>query len=272
MDHKELSPKGTRVLTSNDEIKECHDAEGNYEVALQDQHTLALDLDFIKALAAPTTLTADVDIGDTVISLTSVTGFVAGCVVGLFSPDGFFYFGEQVGAPATLDITLDTPVDKAFSLTDTTVICASKNMAVNGAVTTQIFQIGPVGGGTEVEIDITRILGYLQDDVAMSDDKFGGGSALTKGIVLRHNNGSINNLWNAKTNGRLALICGGDFNYTDKAPATSFGARFRNSYAGTEKHGVTIRLEPGDILELLVQDDISGQEVFNMMAQGHVVD
>ena len=246
------------------------ESNGAIPVNIPDQHSLALDLNFIKAQAAPTTLISDTAPGDTSISLTSTTGFVDDCVVGLFNPDGFFYFGRQLGAPSGSDINLDTPIDKVFSNSNTTVVCASDNMAVDGSVTTQIFQIGPVGGTTGVEIDITRVMGYIQDATAMDDAKFGGIPALTKGIVLRHNNDIINNIWNIKTNGGFGLMCF-DLNYSEKAPAGSFGVRFRNTYAGQAKHGVTIRLEVGDILELLVQDDLTGLEAFNMMAQGHIV-
>ena len=78
-------------------------------------------------------------------------------------------------------------------------------------------------------------------------------------------------IWNAKTNGELALICASDFYYTDKAPAGQNGARFRNTFSGQDKHGVTIRLAPGETLELVVQDDLTLLSVFNMMAQGHFV-
>lgn len=242
---------------------------GGLAVNIQDQHSLALDLKFIQAQGSPTMLSSSIAPDDLTIDVDSTVGFVSGNTVGIFSTTGIFYFGTQIGAPAGSTITLDTPIDKAFAAGDN-VITAVSDMAVNGAATTQIFQIGPVGGATAVEIDITRFMGYLQDGTAMDDAKFGGITALTNGIVLRINDGAMQNLWNAKSNADLALLTF-DFMYTDKAPAGSFGARFRNSYAGPEKHGVTIRLAPGDILELLIQDNLTGLEQFKMMAQGHVV-
>lgn len=243
---------------------------GSSPVSIQDQHTLMLDLNFIQSLGA-TTLNGAIAPDDTSILLTDSTGFVDGDIIGIFSPTGIFYFGGQIGAPVADVISLDTPIDKIFP-DGSAVIRATNNMNVNGSGTIQIFQVGPVGGGTGLEIDITRIAGYMQDGTVMDDGKFGGVAALTKGIVLRHNNTVIDNKWNAKTNGELALICASDLNYTLKPPSgTSYGLRFRNSFAGPEKHGVTVRLLPGDTLELLIQDDLTGLEVFNMMAQGHVV-
>ena len=251
------------------EITAPLESNGAVPVNIQDQSSLALDLRFIQAQGAPTTISAQADPEDTTITLTSTAGFVDGNIVGLFTAGGLFYFGRQIGAPAGSVITLDTPIDQTFAVGSNT-ITAIDNMNVDGSGTTEIFQIGPVGGGTGVEIDITRLLGSIADNLAMDDGKFGGISALTNGVVLRHNNSIINNIWNMKSNGDLGLLCF-DIAYTDKAPAGENGFRFRNTYAGQDKHGVTIRLEPGDTLEILIQDDLTDLTSFCMMAQGHVV-
>lgn len=244
---------------------------GNVEVEVQDPHTRALDLEFLRPLiAAPfTTLSASASVEDKTIDVTSTTGFADGVVVGLSTAGGLFYFGHQVGAVSGSTVTLDTPLDSAFA-SGSSAFPANRNMNVNGSVTTQIFQIGPVGQGTGIAVDITRIMGYIQDGTAMDDSLFGGIAELTNGIVLRVNNSVIQNYWNCKTNGQLRLLCF-DANYADRSPAGSYGFNFRNTYAGQGKHGVTIRLEPGDKLELLVQDDLTGLEAFHMMAQGHYV-
>jgi hypothetical protein len=248
------------------------ESNGAIPVNVQDQHTLALDLFFIKQNNA-TTLNGAISPDDTTITLTDTTGFVDGVRVGIFSSTGIFYFGQQVGAPSGSDITLDSPIDRAFADGDN-VIAATKNMNVSGSIgSPQIFQVGPVGAGTGVDIDITRITGYIQDGgtPGMDDSKFGNiAGGLTNGVLLRVNNTIMSNIWNVKTNGEFGILCY-DTAYTPKAPSGSEGFRFRNTYAGQAKHGVTLRLEPGDTLELLVQDDLTGLEVFNMMAQGHVV-
>jgi len=244
------------------------ESNGAIPVNIQDQHSLALDLNFIKQNNI-TDLDGAISPEDETITLTDTTGFVDGVIVGIFSSTGIFYFGKQVGAPAGNVITLDTPVDRAFADEDA-VISATNGMNVDGSGTTQIFQVGPVGAGTGVEIDITRIMGFIEDGTAMDDAKFGGITALTNGIVLRVNNTEISNVWNVKSNGEIGLLCF-DTEYTPKAPAGSYGFRFRNTYGGQNKHGVTLRLEAGDTLELLIQDDLTGLSSFNMMAQGHVV-
>ena len=166
-------------------------------------------------------------------------------------------------------VTIDTPIDFNYSSGSIT-FAANYHMNVDGSTTPQIFQVGPIGESVDLELDITRIMGYLQDDVEMDDAKFGGITALTNGVVLRRNNKYMTNFWNAKSNGELALLTY-DFEYAEKAKQGSYAARFRNTYAGPSKHGVTIRLEPGDILEVIIQDDLTDLEDFIMMAQGHVV-
>jgi len=246
------------------------EANGGTPVNVQDQTSRMLDLDFIKALAPPTTLVVDTAPGDRTIRVSNTAGFAAGVVVGITNVSGIFYFGEQVGALAGDVVTLDTPVDKIFDAATSNVIVASRDMAVDGSLTTQVFQIG--GFSTpDLRVDITRVHGYLQSGSAMDDSLFGSLAPLTYGIVLRKNDDIIENFWNAKTNGRLAKICGGDFNYTASAPAGSNGARFRNTFAGAEKHGVTVRLGAGETFEVLIQDDLTGLEAFEMMAQGHFV-
>ena len=243
---------------------------GAFPVNIQDQTTRALDLHFIQAQGAPTTLTAQANPEDKTITVTSTTGFIAGAVIGIFSGEGHYYFGKQVGAVAGQVVTLDTPIDRRFTTALSAVITATDQMAVDGSGTTQIFQIGPVGAAQGVDVDITRIMGYIQAGSAMDDTLFGNLSALTHGVVLRVNNDVITNTWNVKTNGELGLLCF-DSDPSDRAPSGSFGFRFRNTYAGQAKHGVVLRLKAGDTLEVLIQDKLDTLESFRMMAQGHVV-
>jgi len=244
------------------------ESNGAIPVNIQDQHSRALDLPFIKAKAPPTTLSADAITGEYTITVTSTTGFVDDSVIVLASGE-YFYIGRQLGAVAGNVVTLDTPLD--FNYTSGSIaFAANYHMNVDGSTTPQIFQIGPIGTAVDMELDITRIMGYFQDGSTMDDSKFGGIPALTNGVVLRRNNGVMTNFWNAKSNGELSLMTY-DFAYSEKAPAGSYGARFRSTYAGQGKHGVTIRLEPGDTLEVIIHDDLTNLEDFIMMAQGHVV-
>jgi hypothetical protein len=247
---------------------------GGVPVNVQDQTSRALDLDFLKVLAAPTTLSAPVSIGSYTIDVTSTTGFTAGEVVGISggtgTPAGQFYFGQQVGSVSGSTVTLDTPLDKAYP-SGANVFPATWKMNVNGSVTSQVFQIGPLGVGSGIEADITKIVGYLQSTSDMDDALFGSLAALTRGLSLRKNfgDGSYENLWTCKSNGGLALKCANNFAYTTKAPSGSYGARWVYSLSGSENHGVVARLAGGETLELLVQDNLTGLTVVRHAVHGH---
>lgn len=242
------------------------ESNGARPVNIQDQHSRILDLSFI-SLKGQTTLLSSASPEDETIDVSSTTGFVDGNTVGIFDTSGNFFFGHQIGPPVGDTVQLDRPLDIGYAA-GVNVITASHHMNIDGSVTRQVFQIGPIG--TEIEVDVTRVLGYLEDATSMDDAKFGGLPALTYGIQLRKNNGYIQNIWNVKTNGEIGLLCF-DSQYTARSPAGFYGFRFRNTFAGQSKHGVTIRLMPGEKLEILILDDLTGLTDFQMMAQGHVV-
>jgi hypothetical protein len=242
---------------------------GGFPVNIQDQTSKALDLDFIRSLGQ-NTLAVDTVVNATTITVTDSTGFAANNIIGIFDNAGNFYFGTQLGAPAGNVITVDTPLDRVFP-SGSNVIRATKDMkSVAGTLASPvIYQIGPIG--QDIEVDIVRVCGYIQAASAMDLAKFGDLTALTNGIVLRKSNGTNANLWNAKTNGRLKLLTGVDLDITDRAPGGSEGLNFRLTYAGQSKHGVALRLLASETLELLVQDNLTTLQAFEMVAQGHIV-
>lgn len=243
------------------------------DVNIQDQTTRPIDLYFSQALGAPTTLASPASTNDLTLSLTSSANFVDGAYIGILdAATGSFYFGTQVGAPVGNTVSIDTPIDFPFTA-GSTVIPTTTNMVVDGSTTTQVFQIGPIGAQAGISVDITRINIYIQSEDGMDDALFGSLDPLNLGVVLRVKNGQYYNLWNVKTNGDLGLICF-DTAYTEKVN-DYYGFRARNTFAGQSKHGVAIRLGPGETLEILIQDDLTvgnKMEVFNVMAQGHVVE
>lgn len=241
---------------------------GGLDINIQDQHTRALDLKFVRAIAIPTTLAADTVVDAHTVELTSAVGFVDGTHIIIAESGTKFYVGDQIGAPAGNVITLDSPMDRIYA-SGSAVIPASYDMAVDGSVTPVVFQVGSADSSTV--IDITRVMGYMEDNAVMYDTLFGSIAALTNGCVLRLSNGEKTNIWNVKTNADLALL-GYDLNYPTKVPSGTYSARFRVTYASQGKHGVTLRLAAGDTLEFIVQDDLTAISVFNLMAQGHIVE
>lgn len=257
---------------------------GSVDVNIQDQVTVPFDFFFVKVQGIPTTVAVEViPITSTTILYTVDVTDASGCSVGdyfgLFNSDSDInnraYFGEIQaisiggGTGGTDRITLDTPLDFSFQIGDTAA-CFSRDLAVDGSSTPQIFSV-QVGTGANQSIDITRFMVSMYTDSAVDLGSFGDLASLTNGLVLRRVNGKVNNIWNIKNNGELANITFDYDTYTASGQGQD-GCKFRNSYAGQDKHGVAIRLDPGDSLQLIVQDDISGLDQFRVIAEGHYVD
>ncbi len=228
--------------------------------------TPPVDVPFSKAVAAPSALAVAGSIDDLVVTADAGHGISANDDVGIFYNDRFYY-GKCLSV-ATNDITLDTPLDYAFPI-DSIIIGLNSNLAVDGSTTSQTFKVSSGAAGTLV-FDIHRIMFYIQDGTIMDDAKFGGITALTKGLVFRRVDGTTHNVFNVKSNGDLALLAY-DTDYHDKAPAGSYGFSTRITFGSDGKHGTIFRLEPGDDLEMIVQDDLTGLDVFKIMAEGKIV-
>lgn len=247
---------------------------GGVPVNIQDQTTRPLDLYFLQQKGIPTTLNAPTAIDDTTIIVTSRDSINAGDFIGIFSGtslEDHFYFAEVLSASADT-VELDSPLDFAFDSLDP-VISTSREMNVNGAGDFQTFSVTNGTAATTIEIDLTRILFHMITATGPNIAEFGDLTALTRGIVLRRNNGVKQNIWNAKSNGDfLTLMYDVSFYYAaGPGPQGSDGVGGRFSFAGQDKHGVTVRLAGGESLDLIIQDDLSGLTSFRMIAEGHIV-
>lgn len=241
---------------------------GGMAVNIQDQHTQIFDILF-EQTTNTTTLSSAASKGDKTLTLTSVTGFEDTKEVILLAADGVI-IANQVGAASGNDINIDTPLPYDIA-SDTVVFSAIVNMNVDGSSTSQSFKIGPIGS---TSVDVTNIAGVIQDATAMDGGTFGGLTALTEGIVFRHYDSSEDtfiNIWNAKTNGDLKLISKGNADYDDKGKSGSYQFNFVYELSGQENHGVTIRLDEGDYLEILIQDDLTGLTFFQILMMAHLV-
>jgi hypothetical protein len=267
---------GKRASTAPENIACVEDS--NLCVVVQDQTTPPLDLFFLKADGPPTTLATATSIDDTSIFVNTTTLFDVDDTVGVFSGadgEGRFYFGDALSVNATTgEIGLDTPLDFAFEVGDN-VIAASKEMNVDGSTTPQIFSIRSSAQqqASTLKVDVTRIMIQMITNGAVGLDKFGDiASGLTKGIVLRRNNGVVNNIFNVKTNAEFANLAYDFTPFIASNPGQDVnGFSTRLTFAGQDKHGVAIRLEGGDALELIIQDDLTSLLQFRIIAEGHIV-
>jgi hypothetical protein len=76
-------------------------------------------------------------------------------------------------------------------------------------------------------------------------------------------------MWNAKTNGDLKLKINNS-SYSDKAPAGQYS--FFAEWKLKDATGNVVRLNPGESLELLVQDNLLALISFEAYINGHEVD
>lgn len=246
--------------------------KSNIDVNVQDQTTKPLDLYFLAEDGAATTLSTGASAGDYDVVVTAVGGFTIGETIVLLSAAGAFYIGEILGI-STNTLSLDSPLDSDF-IPGSDAVPMTKNMNVDGSSTPVIFKIrGDIGSiDIPIKIDITRIMFQIISDDPAVFDKFGDiENGLTRGIVLRRNNGVMENIFNVKTNGDLSLIAFDTTPYDSALPTGVNGLSCRYTFAGKAKHGVTIRLDIDESLDLIIQDDLQSLVQFRIMAQGHVV-
>jgi hypothetical protein len=247
---------------------------GGGAVNLQDQTTAPVELFFTQAIGAPTTLTAATVKGTTtILDVASVASISVGNYLGLFSSvsgENRFYFGEVLAVNA-LQVTVDTPTDFAFQIGDP-VISQTRDLNVDGSGGTQIFGISP-GAGTGLVIDITKIKFSMVTTNAPDFDKFGDIVVPVgfKGLVLRSNNGVMNNIWNIKNNAEFDNIMT-EYLPLDTSKHGVNGISMTYTLTGQENHGVAVRLSGGESLQLLVQDALQTLLTLRAIGEGHVVE
>jgi hypothetical protein len=168
---------------------------------------------------------------------------------------------------ATDLITLDRPIDFAFAAATTLGRIVISNMAVDGSSTEQIFTVR----AGAVPFDITRIIVQMVHAAAGDDGKFGGITAISRGLVMRVVDGVQKTIFNWKTNGDIRNFCF-DLSYSDKAPGGENGTGARITFGGQAKHGVVIRLSGDDALQFIVQDNLTALTSLKIVAQGHEVE
>lgn len=253
-------------------ISGVEEENGNLPVVVQDQTTQPLDIFFVLPTGAETVLSVAPSIDDTDIDVNSAVGFSVGDLILLLSAQGRFYQGQIVAINSNT-LSLDTPLDFAFSIDDE-VIGLSKKMNIDGSTTSQTFKIrGDIGTvDIPVSIDITRIIGIMKTETTPQFGDFGDiENGLTKGIVIRSTNGVKKNLFNLKSNGEISNICYDLQIFSGGFFGDSNGLAFRITFAGQDKHGVAIRLAPDESLDCIIQDDLSSLVSFNLIAEGHIV-
>lgn len=244
------------------------ETNGGIPVNVQDQTTPPFALYFSKELATATTLAANTAIDDVAVTVTDSTSFVAGVYLGLFSGvsgEERFFFAEVL-SKAVDTLTLDTPLDFAFESGDP-IIALTRDLDVDGSTAPVVFRLA---GSGLVPIDVTRIMITMETSTTPDLALFGNITALTNGIVLRRVDGDTRNIWNIKRNMDFANLAY-DLQFYSSIGQGADGLTCRYTFAGQDKHGVAIRLEEGESLDLIVQDNLTGINQFRIIAEGHLL-
>jgi len=246
---------------------------GSLPVTLQDQGTPSVITKF-SILEQSTTTTADVAIGGYVLPVASVTGIAAGKYLSVFDPVGVRFTNFYVISVASLNVTVDTQIDFAYP-SGSYVDVQETNLAVNGSVTPVIAGIRNNAGaepppGIDLSVDITRLIFQIIATSAVDLTLFGDLAALTNGVMCRRRNVSYHNIFNVKTNGEIAGIMF-DHEIHTAAPHGIDGWVSRITFAGQSKMGVTQRIAIDEDMEVIIQDNIAGLTLFEIIAEGSVV-
>jgi hypothetical protein len=242
-----------------------------FEQVFQELRTTQPIISPLFRLTDEVTMNAE-SVGATSITVSDATNIADGTHLVLTDTGtGAFHICDVVGAPAGLLVTIDTPTGYPFgALSNVTV--GEHDMGVVGTLASPvIFQARvPLAIQSENAFDVFRTMFSATTSTVPTLANFGNGAALINGVVLRKKNanGTYWNVGNAKTNGELkAMMFDFELLNTQGSGADGFSGRF-----SLDKLGCVIRLEKGDDLELLVQDDLSAHVLtLGLLAEGSVV-
>ena len=216
-------------------------------------------------LLGETTLTAPTALNDTVISVTSVAGMAVGQQLTLYNVALDRVSFATILAINTLDLTIDSPLDVAYTVADTVVSFGSTDMAVDGSTTPVIFGIrNPTGEDVEFIVDLTRMIVTMELTSAGDYDEFGNIPRLTNGLLCRFTNGQNYNVFNVKDNREFDGLMY-DYKFISASGASPDGISGRFTF---EKLGSVVRLAPFEDLQFIVQDNLIALTEFNITVQG----
>lgn len=236
---------------------------GEVETVQRPQELLVRYLEFSQLTSGAIPINQSTGIGGYNVTLNVSHNVTIGDRVALI--EGTRIYGGFAMAVSGQIITLDTPIDFNYTTTGFAVTL-TRDLNIDGSLTPEIFQIGTV---ENITLDITRLVFEMNDKTEGDDTTFGGCSALTNGLVLRFVNNATYNIWNVKTNGEINKVAGGDFTYQSKAGPGNFGFTARSTFNGPDKLDTIIKIHEGEMLQIIVQDDLTCLDKFEIAVQGN---
>ena len=183
-------------------------ARGHLEVEVASQITPPTILSFSTEVNGEVALTVSAAAGDYVVNVSSVTDVVVGNHLVLTDNTNYRFYVGKILAINTLAVTVDSPVSAPFTIAESVVTFTSVAMNVDGSTTPVVFgaRTGEAASAplTALVIDLNRVLMGMITSSPVSLELFGNLTALTRGCLLRINNGdgTYTNLFNYSTANR----------------------------------------------------------------------
>lgn len=251
-------------------VTETNITNTNIDVSIQDQHSDII-IAKLSNIENQTTISANASIEDQTITVTDPTGFAVGKYLSIFDIISNRFYVGYIVAVAVNDTKIDSPLDFAYPV-GSFVTSGISDMAVDGSTLPVIFGLRNTTETIGITADITRVIITVLCTNAPTYATFGDLTKLVNGIVLRKIDGKFRNIFNIKTNGELQGLMY-DLSAADAVNPNQGqnGYVARLTFASPGKIGVVIRLAPGEDLQMIIQDDISDIELFEIVCEGHEV-
>jgi len=230
-------------------------------VSIQDPENISVNYYFYQ-LKATTNPTQSYTTGSSIINVANATGAIQNNVINIKTATRFYQ-----GLIKTINGTAITISPKInFDITSSTIVeFGDYNMNKNGSVTPVEFILEtPINTTWHVKTMNFSIL----DQTEMDDAKFGGLTALTNGLSLTKEDGVIENYWLIYSNIGFEEN-GYTTKYSSKAPAGYYGFNGRKDII--QVNGTILKLENGEQLKIVVNDDLTGLNKMVFTINGHII-
>jgi len=239
--------------------------DGSIDVNIQDSTSPKI-IAYFNNIEAEELITVTGAIDDTSITVSDGTLFTTGQYVIIFSvPDNRFTTFRLISKNVNV-LNLDTPLDFAYPI-GSFVSGGQTNMAVDGSVTPRVFGVRNTDQAIGASYDISRLMFAAVCDGTLDLSKFADQTALLKGFVIREKDGVYRNLFNIKSNAEMDNLM---FDFKMITANGQAKAGFVGRFTLT-KLGALSRLRPGEDLQCIIQDDLSGILSFEIQVQGSEV-
>jgi hypothetical protein len=183
-----------------------------------------------------------------------------------------FYGGKILGKAGNV-LTLATPLNFAYPI-GANASSGNPEMSVDGSGTPVVYRIRqpqlPVLA-TGLEFVITRIIFSCLADSAVDLSLFGNIAALTRGCMLRYENGVTSNIFTVRSNQDIANFAYDWTAYVATNPSQGQdGFVSRLTFGSNGKMGTSILLKDGEALEFWIQDNLTGLTSLKVVAEGYI--